>query len=102
MVKKKKKQKDPLDGLIEAADKKLLNDLIRELVPARPGIRRACIEFFQKHMTLTPEQKVDADAETVLALWNELAFDLSELDEYGGGEYDEAYQVAALLDELKS
>ena len=46
-----KKRKDPLEGLIEAADFDILGKLIKELASYRPEIRRECFEFLKDHVT---------------------------------------------------
>jgi hypothetical protein len=95
-----KKRKDPLEGLIEAANFDILGKLIKELASDRPEIRRECFEFLKDHVTLTPHEDSVSEAEALFALWWELEPDLSELDEYGGGDYDLADHVSDLLYEL--
>jgi hypothetical protein len=99
-AKKIKKQKDPLEGLIEAANPDVLGKLIRELALDRPEIRRECLEFLKDHVTLAPDEDTVSETEVLFALWWELEPDLSELDEYGGGDYDLADHVADLLYEI--
>ena len=48
-------------------------------------------------MTLAPDEDTVSETEVLFALWWELEPDLSELDEYGGGDYDLADHVAVLL-----
>ena len=95
-----KKRKDPLEGLIEAANSDILGKLIKELASDRPEIRRECFEFLKGHVTLAPHEDSVSESEALLALWWELEPDLSELDEYGGGDYDLADHVCDLLYEL--
>jgi tetratricopeptide (TPR) repeat protein len=99
-AKKMKKRKDPLEGLIEAASPEILGKLIKELASDRPEIRRESFEFLKGHVTLAPEEDAVSDSEALFALWWELEPDLSELDEYGGGDYDLANHVGELLYEL--
>ena len=95
-----KKRKDPLEGLIESANPDILGKLIKELASDRPEIRRECFEFLKGHVTLAPHEDSVSEAEALFALWWELEPDLSELDEYGGGDYDLDDHVCDLLYEL--
>jgi hypothetical protein len=85
--KKFKKRKDPLEGLVQAANPDVLRKLIQELASDRPEIRRECFEFLKKRMTLSADEEASSEAEALLSIWHELEPDLSELDEYGGGDY---------------
>jgi len=101
MAKKKtNKSASPLETLIQAADATVLGQLIQQLAGSGPGVRRQCLEFLQEHVTLTPETKADADAETVWSIWDELEPDLADLNEYGGGPRETEEHVAGLLDDL--
>ena len=99
-TKKKEKRKDPLDQLIKAAAPEILGKLIEELALARPEIRRECFEFLKDHVILTPDEESVSGAEAMFALWMELEPDLSELDEYGGGDYGTVDHIGTLLYEL--
>lgn len=100
-VKKRKRQSEgSLDDLIDVADATVLGQLVKQIVALRPDVRRECVEYLQKKVTLSPKAIADADSEIVFALWAELEFDLSELDEYGGGPHDVEYKVSDLLYEL--
>jgi adenine-specific DNA-methyltransferase len=99
-AKKKGKRKDPLDQLIKAATPEVLGKLIKELASDRPEIRRECFEFLKDRVTLAPDEDSASVAEALFALWWELEPDLSELDEYGGGDYDLDDHVCDLLYEL--
>ena len=70
------------------ADTVVLAQLIKRISATRPDVRRECVEFLQKKVTLSLKDKASADSEIVFELWAELEFDLSELDEYGGGPRD--------------
>ncbi|MBC8318115.1 MAG: hypothetical protein H8E41_09420 [Desulfobulbaceae bacterium] len=94
------KQKDPLRQLLEAAENKVLIELIEDLAIMLPEARRECFEYLKAHVKLSPGQKETADGEGVFALWGELESDLAELDEYGGGDYDLADHVSDLLHEI--
>lgn len=99
-TKRRKNRKDPLDKLIKAATPEVLGKLIKELALSRPETRRECFEFLKKHVTLTSKESAISDGEALFALWNELEFDLSELDEYGGGDYSVENHVGMLLYDL--
>lgn len=99
-TKKKRNRKDPLDQLINAATPEVLGKLIKELALSRPETRRECFEFLKKNVTLTSEESAISEGEALFALWNELEFDLSELDEYGGGDYSVENHVGVLLYDL--
>jgi hypothetical protein len=94
---KKKKKKDPIDRMIAAANREILGRLIKKLSSIRPDIRRECLEFLKAHIDLSPDEKAVSDGEAIFALWSELEFELSELDEYGGGDYQMVDHVAELL-----
>jgi hypothetical protein len=98
--KKFKKRKDPLEGLVQAANPDVLRKLIQELASDRPEIRRECFEFLKKRMTLSADEEASSEAEALLSIWHELEPDLSELDEYGGGDYNVVDDVGGLLYEL--
>ncbi|NVM21165.1 MAG: hypothetical protein HWN68_05240 [Desulfobacterales bacterium] len=66
-AKKKKKRKDPLDQLVEAADSEILGRLVKRLAVAWPEIRRECFEFLKKHVILTPDEEAVSGAEAMFA-----------------------------------
>jgi hypothetical protein len=94
------KQNDPLRHLLEAAENKVLIELIEALAIVNPEVRRECFEYLKTHVKLSPGQKETSEGETVFALWGELEPDLTELDDYGGGDYALADHVADLLYEI--
>lgn len=98
--KKRTKRKDPLDQLIKSADPVTLGALIKILAGENPEIRRECFEFLKEHVPLTPAEDAVSVGESMFALWMELEPDLSELDEYGGGDYGLVAHVGDLLYEL--
>ena len=100
-AKKTEKRKDPLDQLIKAATPDILGNLVKKLALTRPEIRRECFEFLKDHVTLSPDEKSVSSGETMLALWMELEPDLSDMDEYGGGDYRTVEHVSDLLYELR-
>ncbi|MCP4755620.1 MAG: hypothetical protein GY866_32555 [Proteobacteria bacterium] len=100
MAKKPKKQ-DALDELLSAASSEVLIDLIVQLAADRPDVRRECFDFLKKHVLLSKGMEKRSEGEIVLSLWSELEFDLSELDEYGGGDYAVEDNVADLLNQIR-
>lgn len=100
MAKKKANKKNALNDFLEAAEENDLRALIVKLAEGRPDVRRECVIFLKEQVTLKPASKVTADVEEAWALWAELEPDLSELDEYGGGDYAVEDYVAELLYQL--
>lgn len=100
MNNKDSRERNPLDALIRAADATTLGELIKRLALSHPDVRRECFEFLKKHVDVKLETQADAEAGAIFALWEELKPDLSELDEYGGGDYKTEDYVADLLCDL--
>ena len=101
MVKKPKKE-DTLAELLAVASSRVLTDLILQLATDRPDVRRECFDFLKTHVSLSKALEKRSEGEIALALWSELAPDLSELDEYGGGDYTAEDHVAELLDQIRT
>jgi tetratricopeptide (TPR) repeat protein len=101
MTKKPKKQ-DALAELLAAASPKILTDLILKLAEEWPDVRRECFDFLKIHVSVSKALEKRSEGEIVLALWSELAPDLEELDEYGGGDYATEDHVAELLDQIRT
>jgi len=99
-VVKKHKQNDPLASLLETASKAELVDLLVRVASTRPAVRRECLDYLNRHTTLSPSLKKQFEGEQLLALWSELAPDLDDLDTYGGGDYDADIHVSSLLQEI--
>ena len=57
--------------------------------------------FCGQNVSLSKALKTRSEGEIVLALWSELEPDLSELDEYGGGDYRTLDHVAGPLYQIK-
>jgi len=98
---KKPKHDEVLRDLLAAASPDLLVDLLLRLSTSRPDVRRECFEYLKKHLPLSKQQQHSSEGETVLALWSELAPDLNELDEYGGGDHDVEDAVSSLLHQIE-
>lgn len=97
---RKRKPDDPLAPFLAAAPKARLVDLLVRVATTRPAVRRECLDYLNKHTALSPSRKKQSEGEKLLALWAELAPDLDELDEYGGGDYDADIHVSSLLQEI--
>jgi hypothetical protein len=96
----KKKAEDLLARLLLAAEKDVLGGLILELSSGEPEVRRKCFEYLKKHVVLPEDEQGEAEGEALMALWAEVEPDLSELDEYGGGDHRTEDYVGELLYEL--
>ena len=97
---RKRKQDDPLTPLLETLPKAKLVDLLVRVANTRPAVRRECLDYLNRHTSLSPRRKKQSEGEKLLALWAELAPDLDELDAYGGGDYDADIHVSSLLQEI--
>lgn len=98
---RKQTQDDALAELLATAPSKILVDLLIRLAATRPDVRRECLDYLSKHIPLSNKRKNQSEGEIVLALWSELEPNLSELDEYGGGDYGVADDVAGLLYQIE-
>lgn len=97
---KKRKQDDPLAALLEVAPKAKLIDLLVRVASTRPAVRRECLDYLNRHTTLSPSRKKQSEGEKLLALWSELAPDLEELNACGGGDYGADVHVSSLLHDI--
>jgi len=91
---------DPLSGLIQSADEKTLRKLILNLARADISTRRRCLDFLRESLRLPADEAGAAEAESALALWEELEGDLAELDEYGGADDETTDRISSMLFEL--
>jgi hypothetical protein len=98
---RRRKQDDPLAALLATAPPSTLADFLVRLAAARSDVRRECFDYLNKHVPLSNSQQKQSAGEVLLAFWSELVPDLSELDDYGGGDYDQADHVASLLYEIE-
>ena len=96
----KKKNQDLLTRLVSATEKDVLAGLVLDLAGKEPEVRRSCFEYLKKHVALPEDEQGKAEGEAVMALWMELEPDLSDLDEYGGGDRRTEDYVDTLLYEL--
>lgn len=97
---RKNKFEDPLVRLVSVAERDVLVGLILALAGREVEARRNCFEYLKKHVALPLEEQGEAEGEALMALWMELEPDLSELDEYGGGDHRTEDHVGTLLYEL--
>lgn len=98
---KKPKEGDALTELLSAASHKVLSQLIVELATEFPDVRRECFDFLKSQVSVSEALVQRSEGEAVLALWSELAPDLEELDDYGGGDYATSDHVAELLYQIQ-
>ncbi|MBU1058966.1 MAG: hypothetical protein KJ804_11685 [Proteobacteria bacterium] len=98
---RKPKKGDALSELLSAASHKVLSQLIVELATEFPDVRRGCFDFLKSQVSVSEALIQRSEGEAVLALWSELAPDLEELDDYGGGDYATTDHVADLLDQVR-
>ena len=99
---KKSKKTDVLAELLAVASSRVLTDLIIQLAVDRPDVRRECLDFLKTHVSVSKALEKRSEGEIVLALWSELALDLGDLDEYGGGDYATEDHVAELLGQIRT
>ena len=97
----KKTKRDILPELLETASPETLRDLLRHLAAFQTEVRRECLEYLKMHVPLSSEHRKASDGEAALLLWSELAPDLDELNEYGGGDYGMVDNVASRLYEIQ-
>ena len=86
--KKNAGKKDPLINMLNAASKADLIKLLKELTDGDLAIRRICIDNLKEKVTVNSSVHDSAESSAALTLWYEIEPELSELDEYGGGDYD--------------
>jgi hypothetical protein len=94
---KEQKKNDALTDLLAITPSKVLIDLILHLTAKSPDTRRICLDFLKTHVSLADELEKRSEGEVIFALWDELEPDLSDLDEYGGGDYALVERVGELL-----
>nr|CBX28813.1 hypothetical protein N47_B19590 [uncultured Desulfobacterium sp.] len=79
--------KDPLINMLNAATKNDLIELVNELIKNDISMRRMCIDNLKEKVDVSPSVNGSAESSAALTLWYEIEPELSELDEYGGGDY---------------
>ncbi len=105
--KKNTDNKDPLISMLNAASKKDLIKLLKKLTEDDLSLRRICIDNLKGKVTVSSSVHNSAESSAALTLWYEIEPELSELDEYGGGDYsimndvgDGLYQIEKTLKEV--
>jgi hypothetical protein len=93
---KKPKKGDALSELLSTASHEVLSKLIVRLAAQHPDVRRECFDFLKSRVSVSKALVQRSEGEAVLALWYELAPDLEELDDYGGGDFATRDHVAEL------
>lgn len=98
---------DPLISMLHAATKDDLIGLVKELIGHDLSVRRICIDHLKRTVTVSSSIQTSAESSAALTLWYEIEPELSELDEYGGGDYraeedvgDGLYQLYEKLKEI--
>ena len=99
--------KDPLINMFNAASKDDLVKLLKKLTEDDLAIRRICIDNLKEKVTVSSSVHNSAESSAALTLWYEIEPELSELNEYGGGDYsmmddvgDGLYQLEETLQEV--
>jgi len=103
-----KNEKTALEELLDAADTKILRQLVALLTAGRPQASRECLEFLEKHARLEPSVKARAQADVEIGikseeawnLWWDVFPDLSDMDELGGAGYETENHVGEQLYDL--
>ncbi|VVS93892.1 hypothetical protein [Desulfoluna spongiiphila] len=93
----KKKKTDALAELVKKAPVKVLREMILSLAEPGSDFYRAAMHYLTEKIAVAEALEKDESGEVILALWEALLPDLTELNEYGGGDYDLEDAVAGLL-----
>ena len=99
-MKKSKIKSDALETLLSKANKTTLVELIQNLVETDDDFQRKSILFLRKNVHANKKTNRAADDDSIKLLWNQLECDLSNMDEYGGADYDTVDYVEGLLYDL--
>lgn len=94
-------KRDPLLNLIELAAKKDLQEVVKELCEDNLENRRFCIDSLKEKINENVIRDNSDESSLALDLWYEVEPELSELDEYGGGDYDTEDNVMDCLMNLQ-
>lgn len=94
------KNKEPLTELLNLAEKDDLVMFVLGLAARDNSIRRECLDTLKETVKVNNVLKEGAESSSLLSLWCELEPELSELDEYGGGDYGQEDDVSEYLSEL--
>ena len=91
---------DPLKSLLKAATREDLIALLLEIAGENLTIRRHCIDYLKGTVKIDLSTHRSAESSAALTLWYEVEPELSELDEYGGADYDTIDAVDEVLHQL--
>lgn len=98
---------DPLKSMLKAATREDLIELLLKIAGDNLTMRRHCIDYLKETVKVDPSIHRSAESSAALALWYEVEPELSELDEYGGADYDTIdavdeglHQLTEVLEEL--
>ncbi len=92
---------DPVSVLFNAASKKELVELLKKLTKDDLAIRRICIDTLKESVDLEPSEDIPDESSAVMRVWYEIEPEISELDEYGCGDYEMIENVEQHLYELQ-
>ena len=95
------KKTESLQSLLDRADSSLLKELILKWCLDEPQLQQNCLKFLRSRTDLTTDEEGDANTEEAFTIWGEVESDLSELDEFGGGDEDTEDYVAQQLYDLE-
>lgn len=91
---------DPLKSMLKAATREDLIALLLEIAGDNLTIRRHCIDYLKGTVKIDLSTHRSAESSAALTLWYEVEPELSELDEYGGADYDTIDAVDEVLHQL--
>jgi len=91
---------DPLKSMLKAATREDLIALLLEIAGENLTIRRHCIDYLKGTVKIDLSTHRSAESSAALTLWYEVEPKLSELDEYGGADYDTIDAVDEVLHQL--
>ena len=91
---------DPLKSMLKAATREDLIALLLEIAGENLTIRRHCIDYLKRTVKIDLSTHRSAESSAALTLWYEVEPELSELDEYGGADYDTIDAVDEVLHQL--
>ena len=91
---------DPLKSMLKAATREDLIALLLEIAGENLTIRRHCIDYLKGTVKIDLSTHRSAESSAALTLWYEVEPELSELDEYGGADYDTIDAVDEVLHQL--
>jgi hypothetical protein len=100
MKKKKNDSQETLEKLLAEALPEQLIELISSLANSNGDVRYQVFDYLNKNISLSEQQQEVSEGEAIMALWEEIEPNLRELDDYGGGNYEDEENVGDLLYDL--